>query len=573
MAFDGCFLHKIIYELSFCEGSFVDKIHQPSKDELVFLLRTSQGAKRLFISARQGSARIQITGNAPENPAVPPMFCMLLRKHLGSSVLLSITQPDLERVAVLEFSATNEMGDKVRRQIVAEFIGTNPNIILIDENGKIIDCLRRSDIEKASARILQPGAIYKFPSGTSKYSVLSNEITAVANVIAEQRAVSVADAFIKTVSGVSPKTVRCLLDVVKINADEPIDTIARPKIESALCALKENLSKGCASGLLDDKGNLCDFSFFVGGGYVAADCSYNELLDRYYTEREQLLRIYNKAHDLVRLVSNLKKRGEKKLALRLNELNDCRDRETLRIYGELIKANLHAIPAGSSEAVVCNYYDENMANIKIPLDKALSPAANAAKYFKEYKKACTAEQLLSKLIKQNEDELAYLDSVSDALERADRLSLLDDIRDELILSGYLKPLTSKGSQKKPKKFQIESRISPSGLTVRIGKNNIQNDQLTLRMSEKNDLWFHAKNIPGSHVVISTAGRNVTNEDIVFAAILAAKNSKAASATKVAVDYTAIKNVKKPTGAKPGMVIYKTNQTVLVDPQNADFDKF
>ncbi len=570
MAFDGCFLHNLIRELAFLEGSFVDKIHQPSKDELVFLLRSHSGTKRLFISAKQGSARIQITENAPENPAVPPMLCMLFRKHLGSSVLTGISQPELERVALLEFSATNEMGDKVRRTLAAEFIGTNPNIILIDENGRIIDCLRRSDLEKDSARMLQPGAIYKLPESSGKHSVLRGDISAVAKIIAECGELSACDAFIKTVAGVAPKTVRCLLESAKIDADEPISAAPISKIEAALCALSQSLSSERPTALYNEAGKLLDFSFIKGGGYAEEACGYSELLDRFYTERDQLARIYNKAHDLVRLVSNLKKRSEKKLALRINELDSCRDKETLRIYGELIKANLHAIPAGSSEALVCNYYDENMSTVKIPLDKALSPAANAAKYFKDYKKACTAEQLLTSLIEQNREELTYLDSVWDALQRADKLSLLEDIREELILSGYLKAGNTKGPKQKKRNTQLERFTSPSGLEVWLGKNNMQNDLLTTKLAEKTDIWFHTKNIPGSHVVISTSGKEVSDDDIVFAATLAAKNSKAASSSKVAVDYTMIKNVKKPAGAKPGMVIYKTNQTVLVDPQNADF---
>ena len=558
MAFDGCFLHKIISELSCLQGGFIDKIHQPSRDELNFVLRTKSGAHRLLISANPQNPRIQTTKSVPENPATPPMFCMLLRKHIGSGVLVNITQPELERIAILEFSATNEMGDRVIKYLVAEFIGTSPNIILCDNDFKIIDAIRKSDIENETARMIQPGVTYTLPT-TEKHSILSCDREIIVQKIMGQEEKTISAAIVSVLSGVSPKTAAYLCGMCDIDANQEIKTLNNDKIILLRSTLKSSLL-GDTVAYKNDK----DYTFLKANGFYAADCSLSSLLDSFHSEQDKLLRISSKLKELTKIVSNLIKRSERKLALRRKELEKCKDRESLRLYGELIKANLHTIRSGDSFAEVVNYYDPNLATVKIPLDVALSPQNNAAKYFKEYKKACTAEQMLSELILQNIDEINYLESVFESLNRADSVSLLDAIREELSITGYLR-LAKSNTKKNKNSFALQTEESPSGFKVIIGRNNIQNDYITTKLSAKHDLWFHTKNIPGSHVVIETGGKEVPAADIVFAANLAAKYSKAANSSKVPVDYTQIKNVKKPTGAKPGMVIYKTNSTILVDP--------
>ena len=558
MAFDGCFLHKITEELSSFSGGFVDKIHQPSRDELVFVLRTKQGAKRLLISANHQNPRIQITENIPENPATPPMFCMLLRKHIGSGVLQSVTQPSLERVAVLEFSASNEMGDRVTKKLIAEFIGTSPNIILTNENGKIIDALRKSDIENEKARLIQPGAAYILPN-SDKLSVLESSNETVVKYLKKQSGKTLQNALVSVLLGVSPKTARALCSVSSLNPDSEIENIQDCQAEKIIGNLRRVLSDKSAPHIAEK-----DFCFFGAQGFSAFEGDLSQLLDFFYAEKDKAARLLTKSRDLIKLTANLIKRSEKKLNLRYSEAEKCRDRETLRLYGELIKANLHSIKAGSAFAEVCNYYDENLATIKIPLDVALSPAANAAKYFKDYKKACTAEQMIEGLINENKTELEYLESVYESLVLADSIAILDSVREELVGSGYLKQ-SKTAPRKNTKPASIETRLSPSGFKVYIGRNNIQNDYLTTKLAVKTDIWFHTKNIPGSHVVIETKGQDVPDRDLLFAATLAAKYSRAANSSKVPVDYTEIKNVKKPSGAKPGMVIYKTNSTILANP--------
>jgi predicted ribosome quality control (RQC) complex YloA/Tae2 family protein len=292
--------------------------------------------------------------------------------------------------------------------------------------------------------------------------------------------------------------------------------------------------------------------------------TYSKLLDAFYTERDTAARISSAAHDIIKLLNNLKSRTEKKLALRLNELKQCENRETFRIYGELLKANLYNIKNGSKFALVSNYYDPEMTEIKIPLNPALSPSKNAEKYFKDYKKTYTAEQTLTALTEADKKELIYFDSVLDSINRATTFSEINEIREELAVGGYIKKVISK-QKKKHQTIVFKEEVSVEGFRILIGKNNIQNDYLTTKLASKNDMWFHVKNIAGSHVVVFCDGRKLADETILKAAIFAAQNSKAAFSTQVPVDYTQIRNVKKPNGAKPGMVIYTTNKTIYVNP--------
>ena len=289
------------------------------------------------------------------------------------------------------------------------------------------------------------------------------------------------------------------------------------------------------------------------------------MLDEFYLEKEKDTRINAAAHDIIRLVKNLKNRTERKLSVRLGELEKCENREILRIYGELIKANLYKLKSGDSEAVVENYYDENLSVIKIPLNPALSPSKNADIYFKEYKKTYTAAETLSRLTKEDEAEIKYFESVLESIERCETVPEISEIREELSLGGYIKRAPQKGNRK-AQAPKIKEYISKEGYRVLVGKNNTQNDYLTTKIARKNDLWFHTKNIHGSHVIVMCGGEKVSDETILFAATLAAANSKAKNSTQVPVDYTPVKFVKKPRGAKIGMVIYTANKTVFVTPE-------
>ena len=547
MAFDGAFLHKTLEELKSAIGCHVDKIYQPSREELVFTLRKKGFVERLLITVKSGNARLHFTNNKYENPETPPMFCMLMRKYLNAARLVDIIQPSLERVAVLVFSCSNEMGDIIEIKLICELIGNKSNIILVNENGRIIDSLRHSDIE-SGGRLILPNAVYEFPEKPEKLNPLTTDL-AILFENAEK------NSYLKTIDGFSPLICREIEDSQN----------SYTKLSEILNDLKNNTNPVL---IYDDKNSPFDFTYTDISQYpesykIKKFDTFSALLDSFYTEKETVSRINTNAKDIIKLVNNLKNRTERKLALRLIDLKKCKDRETLRIYGELIKANLYSIKNGSHFAEVVNYYDSSLNTIKIPLNPAISPSANANKYFKDYKKTYTAEQTLTSLTEKDKQELVYFDAVLDSINRCTTLLDLQEIREELAETGYIKQTQSK--KKKNNISAFKEYTSSEGYKILVGKNNKQNDLLTTGIASKQDLWFHTKDIAGSHVIIMCGGNDVSDQTILKAALLAAKNSKAANSNKVAVDYTPVKFVKKPNGAKPGMVIYTTNKTIFVNP--------
>lgn len=560
MAFDGGFLHKIVLELNKAVESRVDKVYQPSKDELVFLLRKKGFAERLFITARPGSARICFTDEKYENPMSPPMFCMLIRKYLSSAKLISVTQPALERIVVLTFSSANEMGDIVEIRLITELLGNKTNIILVGSDGKIIDSLRRSDPEK-NERMILPGALYQLPERKEKLDPLLFSPERLAEFVGGKEMYS-EKTLLDGIDGFSPLVCREV-----VSRAEKCGSLI-----SALKSVTDDLKQNGTPLLLCKDGTPFDFSYtditHYGNEFekrVYPD--YSSLLNAFYSERENAARIKHAAGDIIKLVSNLKSRTERKLAIRLCDLKKCENREKLRIYGELLKANLYRIKAGSAFFEAENYYD-NMNIIKIPLDSALSPQKNAAKYFKDYKKTYTAEQKLTALTEKDREEIVYFDSVLDSISRSESISDITEIRDELADAGYIKRSAQKRS-KQSAALKFKEYTADEGYKILVGRNNRENDYLTTVLAGKNDLWFHTKNIPGSHVIVFSGGAEVSEDTVIKAARLAAENSKGAGSSNVPVDYTQIKYVKKPSGAKPGMVIYKTNKTVYVTPDKKE----
>ena len=563
MAFDGAFLHKTVSELNEACNSHIDKIYQPSKDELVFLLRKKDFCKRLLICIKQGSARIQFTENKYENPKSPPMFCMLMRKYLSSAKLIGVTQPEFERIAVFTFTSSNEMGDIIELRLIAEFIGNKTNIILVGQDGKIIDSLRHSDPE-TSERLILPGAQYSFPERKHKSNPLDDSVIKLygEKITSEENPVGV---LLDGIDGFSPLICREAVYRAEICKDGYY----------ALKSIAEDIKHNNKPLLLmQEGGSPYDFSYTdisqYGGKFKKQQYgSFSELLDAFYIKRENAERIHKAAADILKLTNNIKSRTEKKLAARLLELKKCENREQLRIYGELLKANLYRAEPGARFIEAENYYDD-MKLIRIPLDPALSPQQNAAKYFKDYKKTYTAEQTLTKLTGEDRKELIYLDSVLDSISRSESLSEISEIRDELTAARYIKrPKEKKKNTQAP---GFREYTCSEGYKILVGKNNRQNDYITTVLASKNDLWFHVKNIPGSHVIVMCRGESVSDETIKKAAMLAAKNSKASASSQVPVDYTPVKYVKKPNGAKPGMVIYTTNKTVYVTPSDLSDEK-
>lgn len=570
MPLDGCFIYKLKNELSnTLLGSRVDKIYQPSKEELVFLLRSFGASYKLLISAVVSAPRVNIIDKTPENPLQPPMFCMLLRKHFSSAKLVDIKQEELERILTFCFETKNEMGDTVYPTLSVELIGNQTNIVLTDENMRIIDCVRRSDIESGT-RLLQPGAIYKFPERRSKLCILNETAEDIVFAVKNEGGV-LSTALLNILSGVSPLVCREIAFSAYGDDGIYVENITdfSPLIFE-LSNLKNSLMSDSSGFIIESENSKKDFSFIeikqYGEKYKNICIQgIGNTLDIFYKERSNEARINSLSSELKKTLNNLKNRTERKINARILDLKKCEEREKYRIYGELLKANLYNIERGSSLVTVQNYYDENYGLIDIKLNPTLSPAENAGRYFKEYKKLCVAHQTLGELIKDGENELFYIESMIESLSRASTVEELNSIKEEAAAAGYIR----QKSVRKPKKAVLKPMefSSPDGFTVLVGRNNRENDELTFKIAEKTDLWLHTKNIPGSHVVVLTEAKQVPEETVIFAARLAAKYSKAKNSSNVPVDCVPIKLVKKPNGAKPGMVIFTGNKTLFVTPHN------
>lgn len=563
MALDGIFLHTLTKELKSAEGMHIDKIHQPSNDELVLLLRGKGENKRLLISANSSSSRVHFTATRIENPSQPPMFCMLLRKYLSSAKIIEISQIGFERVLSIKTSATNEMGDIIYPELIIELIGASSNIILVND-GVIIDALRRSNIENNS-RIIHPGAVYALPPKPDKLNLLQCSVQEIIDRIEQYKNEKLDKAILLSVEGVSPLISREIArDDIFVNS---LTGYHKNMLIEELKKFKGEVLSGGKPIMLKRKDKTAfDFSCIEIYQYkniaeIITFDTYSQLLDEFYTERDNRNRIAKQSGDVLKLLTVLSSRAAKRMEGRKKDLKKCENREQLRIFGELLKANLFAIKQGQNFAEVQNYYDENLSLIRIPMNPALSPSQNAAKYFKDYKKSYTAEQHLKKLIESDKQEKEYLDTVLDALSRATTLTDIAAIRNELAAEGYIK--RSENVKKKETKQGFGEEISPSGYRVLYGKNNRMNEEITLKTAAKNDMWFHIKNMPGSHVVVICGGKNLSEADMDFAAAVAAKNSSGCNLTTAAVDYTAVKNVKKPAGSKTGMVTYSEYKTHFV----------
>lgn len=582
MALDGALLRQIKHELEGCLiGSRVDKIHQFSREEMVFVLRlrepAADGARsaKLYLSAGADSPRLHLTSSSFENPKSPPMFCMLMRKHLGSAKLLEIRQVGLDRILHLIFETRNEMGDLIELTVAIEIMGRHSNIILIDENGRVIDSIKRIDDTMSSVRPILPGVHYTLPPAQDKLDLITSTPEQIEQRLIEGKDTPLSKALLAAVQGVSPIVCREVANYVFVGDDRVIsemtpDHFDRLRFFLSRVILMARDYTGTPTSVIDSRKKPMDFSFldihqYGGSMFTRTYDSYSQLLDDFYTQRDNIQRMRHRSSDLLKVLANTADRIARKLSLQQKELADCSDRETWKIYGDLISANLYSIQKGDRTARLINFYDEAQSEVVIPLDPRKTPAQNAQKYYGEYRKADTAEKKLRELIEEGQQEAVYIDSVFDALTRAQTNDELTAIRAELAEQGYLRKKGSAAKKGKEPKLVPKRYRSDDGFTILVGRNNVQNDQLTLKEARGRDYWFHTKNIPGSHTIVVSDGQEVPDSTLHQAAILAAVNSKAAESSQVPVDYTLIKNVKKPRGAKPGMVIYVSYQTAYVTP--------
>ena len=579
MALDGIFLRHIKTELeSILTDARVSQVYLPNRDELIINLRTFDGNKKLLISTRADSPRVGITEYSVENPDKPPMFCMLLRKRLTSAKLTAIRQPDLERMLFFDFDCINELGDKVRLSLAVEIMGKHSNVVLIDGEGIIVDALKRVDLTLSSKRLVLPSLIYEMPPSQDKLSIEKEDTESLIKAIELNPESSLAKSVLSTLTGVSPIICRELCFIATGEADTDKELMSQREwqnLKNALDNLKSEVStpSDYAVTLKNTQGKLFDFSFMPINQYGDSVekfefQSFCKALDAFYHTRESLERMRTKSHTLSKLISNNIERLARKISVQKVELEKCKDREIIRQKADLIGANMHLIKKGAPYADVINFYDENAATIRIALDVTKTPQQNAQKYYKDYAKAKTADKMLRIQIETSQEELAYLETVADEISRAESEQDLSSIRQELISEGYLKENKGEKNNRKPKALKPGFREfeTSDGFKVLVGRNNRQNDLLTLKTAGKNDLWFHTKDIPGSHTVIITDGREVSDEAILEAAQIAAYFSKAKDSSQVPVDYTLIRRVNKPQGAKPGKVIYTEQKTVYVTPK-------
>ena len=567
MPLDAICLQGVVGELApQLTGSRIEKIQQPARDQIILLLR---GSRRLFLNAGANQPRIHLTEQLRDNPSQPPMFCMLLRKHLSGGIIESVRQEPLERVVTLTVLASDEMGERSRFTLVWEGMPRRANLILCDRDGRIIDCLRRVDLEAEQDRQVLPGLFYRLPTRQDKRSPLSVTEEEFAALLGRAAPDAPLDGWLlDTFTAISPLVARELTVRACGSTDAPISQ--GNALWDVFSRWQRNVNENTFTPtLIKRNGSLADFTYgpvTQYGTYAETEVydSFSRLLDDFYEKREQAERVKQKGRDLLKTATTARDRVRRKLAAQEKELAACLDRDHLRICGELITANLYRMERGQSRLTAQNYYDENCADVDIPLDVRLSPQENAARYFKQYAKAKTAEKYLTAQLQKGGEELQYLESVLQELAQAESEQDFNDIRTELTDGGYLR-----GRGKKQPGFQRASKPrefrSSAGLRILVGRNNRQNDRLTTKDADKRDIWLHTQKIHGSHVILCTGGTEPDEQSLMEAASLAAYFSQAQGSTKVPVDYTPVKFVKKPAGAKPGMVVYTTYQTMLADP--------
>jgi len=580
MAFDGLVVRALAQELQeTLKDARLDKVYQPETDELLLSFHGPQGAFKLTLSANASIPRVALGEAAKENPMVAPMFCMLLRKHLSSAHLVSVRQPDLERMLCFDLETRNELGDLVQKTLIIEIMGRHSNIILTDENGRVVDSIKRIDFSVSSKRQILPGLPYEMPPAQDKKDPLLCNLE---DILQELKNLPEGEMLSRVLlgrfQGVSPLIAREIIFRGIGEIDCPCQNLSYDRlldVATAMHRLYTDVRSGNFSPcVLTDAqtGKLMEFSalFIQQYGSAAIVTPYDSmasLVAQFYQERNKKERMARRSANLAKIVSSNIERCAKKLQVQTAELADTEKREKWRQYGELITANMYQMEKGMENIRVQNYFDEALPMVVIPLDKQLSPSANAQRYYKKYTKAKTAHEELIRQIELAEQELAYLESVEEALSRAESSADLSQINEELAGQGYVRR-PAENRRKKENPATPQTYLTSDTFLVLAGKNNKQNDYLTCKLAHNKDLWFHTKNIPGSHVVLRfEQERPFTNEAITEAASLAALLSKAREAEKVPVDYTEIKNVKKPAGAKPGFVIYTTNQTAYVTPKD------
>lgn len=548
------------------EGGRIDKIQQPEKDMLLISLRAKGENLRLVLAAGTGNARVHLTRGAFENPAEPPMFCMLLRKHLVGARIVSVTQPSFERMLVITLDTHDELGVQSEKKLIAELIGRSANVILVGADGRIIDCMRRMDFGGDALRRLLPGMIYRLPPAQDKKAFFALESDARRAVISSADTAAPMDKWLlNAFSGLSPLIARELS--YRCGGDYTL-------LADAADALAESVAAGELSPwLIKLDGAMRDYSFMAVRQYGASAeleqyPSFSELLDAFYLNRDRAEQQRRRSHDLTKTVRTLRDRLARKLAAQREELKRTEGREDIRKMAELVTANIYRIKRGDRSVEVEDYYSPDCPRIKIELDPLKTPQQNSAALFKEYNKLKAAEIHLTTLIAEGERQLDYLNSVMDELERAETERDLSDIRRELVATGYIRRAKGAKAERNTKPQAPYRFMTEDGFEVLVGRSNAQNDELTFKLARRTDMWLHVQKVHGSHVIVRCEGEALPARSLEQATSLAAFYSQGRDGGKLPVDYTMVKNVRKPSGALPGKVIYTDYKTLLAQGDEA-----
>ncbi len=574
MAFDSGVIACLVNEIKekTIQGR-VDKIYQPQKDEFNLYIRTRGKDYILVISLMSGSPRIYLSDQQKENPSNPPAFCILLRKYLSGAQVLDIVQPNFERMVVISFNSRDEMGFFSVKKLVVELMGKYTNLMLCDENDKILGVFKSVDFTTSEIRQILPGMKYELPPTQGKINPLDVQYEEFDRLYGTNKEMTVEKFLVRNFSGISPLVGREVSYRISGKTDCILYDISSDRLYRAFSELVSLIGKADFSpcALIAD-GKIKEFSFMEILQYgdvnnIRKYESPSKLMEECYRSKEHEGLVISKAHDIFRILTNAEKRLLKKIENQQKEIDECREKDVYKKYGDLITANLYRLKQGDESVTLTDYYSEDMSEITLKLDKRLSPSRNAQRFYKKYNKLKNAEIILSEQIGMAKRDLEYIYTVFDSLSRAQTPTELEEIREELSISGFASKYKSgkKGNVRK-QKIKVSEYRTENGYTVLCGANNIQNDYLTFTLASKNDYWFHVKNAPGSHVIlVCDKLPEPPAIDFTQAANIAAVNSKLSTGQLVTVDYTLVRNIKRPPASKPGYVTYSSNYSAYVTP--------
>lgn len=581
MAFDGITVSAIKAEIEDkILGGRIDKVYQPEKDEIILGIRSMGQAYKLLLTSNASNPKFHFTQTNPSNPMTPPLFCMVMRKHLQSGKIIKIEQPDFDRILNIYVESLNELGDYSVKKLVLEIMGRHSNIILTDENNTILDCIKHIGHDTSSVREVLPGREYTLPPSQGKINTLELDDNNFKEVLGNNPSFEIQSVIYKNYTGISPIAASEICYRANVNGSTPVEAltdIQKEVIFNEFAKLVEDIkaNRFYPESITNEKGKTIDFSPIemsqFNGFEIKKYTSISELIESFYANRDFAYRIGQKTQDLRKLITQNIERCIRKKDIQMQTLRSIKNRDELRLKGELLTANIYSIKKGMTTVELPNYYSENQELVAIELDSNKTPSENAQKYYKAYNKAKRTFEALKDQIKSNDEELAYLESVLTSVNNCTDEHDVKEIRRELREEGYVKKV--KNQKDKSKKHSVPLHfISQDGFDIYVGKNNIQNDELTLKFARPRDIWMHTKNIPGSHVIIVANGHTIPDTTLNEGAMLSAFYSKAKNSSKVPVDYTEKKNVKKPNGSKPGFVIYETNKTAYITTSEEEIKK-